>query len=66
MYLLKAPLVYFVSTTAAILTEAFSSSQIFGNIPKDKADTETDCLKTASPKGEVQKKTSLLQDVVKK
>nr|CAD7439238.1 unnamed protein product [Timema bartmani] len=45
---------------------SISSSQIFGNIPKDKADTETDCLKTASPKGEVQKKTSLLQDVVKK
>nr|CAD7453682.1 unnamed protein product [Timema tahoe] len=47
-------------------TRSISSSQIFGNIPKDKADTETDCLKTASPKGEVQKKTSLLQDVVKK
>nr|CAD7428339.1 unnamed protein product [Timema monikensis] len=45
---------------------SISSSQIFGNIPKDKADTETDNLKTAGPKGEVQKKTSLLQDVVKK
>nr|CAD7404834.1 unnamed protein product [Timema poppensis] len=45
---------------------SISSSQIFGNIPKDKTDTETDCLKTAGPKGEVQKKTSLLQDVVKK